>query len=71
MPIYCYEDENTGYRIDIMRSFAEYKALPTEEDLPPEEKGKDRKWTKIIAPVGPFNLWPTSGGPGKGNWGRQ
>jgi hypothetical protein len=44
--------------------------LPNDDDLPEEEKGKEREWEKQIVPVGGINFWPQSGGPGKGNWGK-
>lgn len=49
MPTYTWKDELTGYEVDVLRhSFDEYRDPPTDEDLPEEERGKERKWAKMI-----------------------
>lgn len=67
MPLYTFEDEETGYTAEVLRSYEAYLEPPTEEELPEEERGKKRKWKKIISP-GVRTVKASSWGPGKGYW---
>lgn len=50
MPIYLWEDEQTGYRVEVVRqTHDDYLDPPTDEDLPKDERGKERKWVKKIS----------------------
>lgn len=63
MPVYTWRDKKTGYEVDIYRSsFDDYRDPPRDEDLPEEERGKDRDWQRIIVDG------PTLTNPNKGNW---
>ncbi len=63
MPMYKWMDKNTGYEIVVYRSsFSEYQDPPKEEELPEEERGKEREWKRLIE--GKFILT----NPNKGNW---
>lgn len=48
MPLYYWEDKNTGYGIEILRSFDEYKDEPKDSELPAEERGKKREWVRLL-----------------------
>ena len=66
MPLYPYLDENTGYQLDLFRPFGQNEKMPEDEELPEEERGKERKWKRLIG----SNI-KTTRAPGfgsKGNW---
>ena len=48
MPMYVWVDEETSYEVEVLRSFDDYKVPPEDNDLPEEERGKERKWKKLI-----------------------
>jgi hypothetical protein len=64
--MYYWEDKNTGYGIDVLRSFKDYQQPPEESELPEEERGKERDWKRLL------NSTPTvTRAPGfgrKGHW---
>ncbi len=68
MPIYRWKDQNTDYEIEVFKeSFDQAQEPPAESDLPEAERGKDRKWLKLISKgikVARGNSWSGS----KGNW---
>ena len=67
MPQYPYQDELTGYTLDLYRPFGQNHIMPSDEELPEEERGKPRKWKRLIASnikTTKSNNW----GPGKGRW---
>lgn len=65
MPFYPYKDELSGYQIDLHRPFGENHRMPEDHELPEEERGKERKWVRLIAD----NIKTTyAQGSGKGNW---
>jgi hypothetical protein len=48
MPMYTFKDEKSELTVEVLRSFADYKVPPTDDELPEQERGKTRQWTKII-----------------------
>lgn len=51
MPIYLWKDIINDYEIEVVRSnFDKYQDPPKEEELPEEERGKERKWERRISP---------------------
>lgn len=50
MPLYRFQDKETGYEVEVMRDYEQYRTPPTEEELPESERGKERNWIKLIAP---------------------
>ena len=66
MPLYPFVDENTGYEFEVMRTFDDYRVPPKDEELPEEERGKDRKWKRIIK--GNVSVNKAPGWGGKGYW---
>lgn len=67
MPIYVWLDKLSGLEVDILREFAEYQDAPKDEDLPEEEKGKERQWEKQLG-TGIRMVKGDNWGPGKGRW---
>lgn len=66
MPMYHWVDKKTGYSIDILRAHEDYQDEPKDDDLPAEERGKDRDWErKIISAPGVTKPW---GWGSKGYW---
>ena len=70
MPLYTFEDEHTKLRIEVMRDYDSYQIPPTDEELPESERGKERKWKKLISP-GIRTTKAAGWGPGKGYWMRH
>lgn len=66
--MYTWKDEETGYTLDIMRSFREYRDEPKDDDLPEEERGKKRKWRRVIQSA---EVHRPPGWGGKGHWGNH
>lgn len=67
MPMYTYHDKNHGLELEVLRSFSEYDVPPTEDELPEEERGKDRDWERLIK-ASPTVTKSRAWGPGKGYW---
>lgn len=66
MPLYTWVDEITDYEIDILRNFDGYQDPPADEDLPLEERGKQRSWKRLI--TGKVTVRKPAGWGSKGNW---
>lgn len=66
MPLYEWVDEKTGYEVTIENHYDNYRKPPEDEDLPEEERGKDREWRKKISSGIKVNR-PAYYGT-KGNW---
>lgn len=49
MPIYPYKDELSDYEIELFRPFGYNHEMPKDEELPEVERGKKRKWKRLIA----------------------
>jgi hypothetical protein len=68
MPLYEWKDKKTGYQVEVFRErFDQYLEAPKDEELPEEERGKERDWEKQISKgikVERGNTWQGS----KGNW---
>ena len=56
----------TGYQLDLFRPFGENDRMPEDSELPEAERGKDRKWKRLIggAKINKAPSWD----PGKGRW---
>lgn len=48
MPMYLWQDKETGLEIEVLRPFSEYEEPPSEEELPIAEQGKKRDWVRLI-----------------------
>lgn len=66
MPMYYWEDENTSYGIDVLRTFNDYEIPPKESELPPEERGKKRDWKRLLKKAPEVTRAPGFGR--KGHW---
>ena len=66
MPLYLYHDKKSGYTIEVLRSFDEYKEVPRDDELPEDERTKEREWERLIQQPLIVNKWPGSTGPVKG-----
>ena len=66
MPIYNYHDKKTGYEIEVLRDFKNYEDIPTDEELPEEERGKSRDWERRIGAG--VRVTKALGFGSKGNW---
>ena len=65
--MYTWEETNTGTRVDIVRSFAEYDKCPEGDEIPETLKDKECKWERVIGE----KIAMTKGqgwGYGKGYW---
>lgn len=67
MPLYDWIDKKTGYKVVLLRPFAEYDVPPCDEDLPEDERGKDREWQKQLGEGVQTVRGPNWTGS-KGNW---
>lgn len=68
MPIYVWFDHIQEKEFEIYReSFTQSGEEPTDDDLPAEEKGKERKWEKRIG-SGIKVVRGASWNGSKGNW---
>ena len=67
MPMYYWEDKKTGYGIEVIRKFDDYKQPPEESELPKEEQGKAREWQRLLKKA-PGVTKSRNWGPGKGYW---
>ena len=66
MPIYIYVDKKTGYKVEVIRDFEDYQVVPKEEELPEQEKGKEREWQREIGTG--IKTIKARGFGSKGNW---
>jgi hypothetical protein len=66
MPIYQFEDTKTGLKVEVLRSHTDYKVPPTDDELPEEERGKERDWIKLISAGIKAIYYPNSTGSVKG-----
>lgn len=66
MPLYDWRDELTGYEVTVQNSYGDYRKEPTDDQLPEEERGKERKWTKLISTG--IKIARAYGYGSKGNW---
>ena len=49
MPVYCWKDKISGKTFDIYKpNFDQYNEPPKDDELPEEERGKEREWEKQI-----------------------
>lgn len=68
MPLYTWRDEETGYEVEVFKqTFDQSSEPPLEDELPEEERGKERKWLKLISRGIKVAKGP-SWGQGKGSW---
>lgn len=66
MPIYTWMDEKTGYEFEVVRKFDDYRVPPEDEELPEDERGKERAWKRTIK--GKVSVQKAPGWGGKGYW---
>lgn len=48
MPYYPWQCQKTGLEIEVLRSFDDYQNPPTDDELPEDERGKERDWKRLI-----------------------
>lgn len=65
-PIYPYQDELTEYTIELYRPFGGNEKMPEDDELPEEERGKPRKWKRLIG--GNIKTTRVPGWGAKGHW---
>ena len=68
MPIYTYQDKNTGTIVEIIRKIKDIDKLPTQEECPAEFDISGEEWEKVIMPTSKFTRAPGWGHGSKGNW---
>lgn len=66
MPMYTWRDKKSEYQLDVIRPYHEYREPPREDELPEEERGKEREWQRIIDGVP--TVTKSFGFGSKGNW---
>lgn len=67
MPIYCWKDLNTEFKVMVVRSINEHDRKPEEDELEEEERGKKRDWQLQIG-TGIQMRKSAAWGSGKGRW---
>ena len=64
--IYCFQDKKSGFEIEVNRKYADRDEVPTDEELPEEERGKERDWERVLS--GGIIVTRAPGYGTKGNW---
>jgi len=80
MPYYHYHCKVCDHSVDVIRHFRDYEIAPNGDELPEDirefcvlaaEKGTAHDWERLLSVPLRTLAWPSSGGPGKGNWGKM
>lgn len=66
MPLYLYHSETTGFEVEVLRSFEEYKIPPLDDELPEEQRGIEHVWVRHLGIPLYTSKWPSSTGSVKG-----
>jgi hypothetical protein len=67
-PLYSWLDEETNETFEVYKkTFDQSSEPPLDDELPEAERGKERKWKKLISGGIKVSKSP-SWGPGKGHW---
>lgn len=66
MGIYIYKDKKSDLVVEVIRHYKDYEQVPTDEELPAEERGKERDWERRIGKLAFVQKWPSTSGSVKG-----
>jgi hypothetical protein len=81
IPFYHYHCKVCDHHTEVIRPFKDYEIPPSGDELPEEireacivageKKGDLHDWERLLNTPLRTLAWPSTTGPGKGNWGRN